>query len=287
MKPLMTLSPELIESILKYSGIAGVILLFLYWVFQETLKRKLFATLSQKRRLLVLILTPLLIWSIGVLIIMLDYMRHVPAPELTSGFIYRGQIVDEQGMPLAHAYAYLIFGTDTIKAETETGADGNFTIRLDTIEGIKTTLYYGHPEYGMNTTFRALNESTNEQFVLKRPKESTFTITPALQDIADLIEASASCRYVPDNPDHRIEIQYDQTGLDEFSGRWRYLGGKLLVYIDGVLCCSSAQSLPATHAAGTNRAALENRLAVLLESVLRQEQSTLIANISKCLESYS
>lgn len=289
MLPLLAFSGGLVETILKYSGIAGVILLFLYWVFQETIKRKLFATLTQKRRVFILVLTPLLIWSIGVLIIIFDYLRHIPpATSAVKNFLYQGQIIDSNGAPVTGAFAYVIFGNDTIHAEANTGRDGEFTIRLDTAEGIKTTVYYGHAKYGTNTVFRALNSSTNERLILPcKEKPESFIIIPAYDGVPQAIEKESALKYTIQNPTHRIELRFDKVGLDSFDGRWRYLGGKVQVYVDGAFCCSSAEKMHGTHTAGSTYENVQSQVFEMMRQTFLKEKSQLIPAIVGCLGSRS
>ena len=282
------LSPGVIESILKYSGFIGVILLFLYLVFKNTIDKRFFTTLTQRRKTFIIITSLFSIWSIGVLVIVLSFTNaNVNNKERKSDFIYSGQIVNQDGTPISNAYAYVVLGKDTIKAETPTGVDGTFVIKLDTTEGIKATVYYGHANYGMDTRFRSLTQSVPEQFFLKKSKEVTFSTNIANPSLNSAIGKQTGLKYSFLSPTFRVNVFYDKAGLDSFNGRYRYTGGKVQIYGNNTLCCESKQLISATHSVGVSKAILEYQLHQAVTDIVNKEKEQLTKMIAKCVEIHS
>ncbi|MDB5231156.1 MAG: hypothetical protein JWN76_1961 [Chitinophagaceae bacterium] len=285
---LIAFSADLVQAIGKYSGFVGILFLFLYGMFSDTINKRFFNTLTQKRKVFMLSLTPILVWSTGVLVIVLSYLKNNPEP-VNKHFFFQGQIINEKGEPLSNATAYIILKSDTIRAVAPTGNDGNFTIALDTLEGIKTTLYYAHPEYTSNTAFRALNSSTFEQFILKSRKtppvktQQTFFINIKESTWVQALQKKTGLKQTFSNPTYEISIVYDEKGIENFDNRCRYLGGKAQVFINHHLCCESAEPLPPTHSLGTNRQMLEKQLEKMVQATADKEKDQLIANIARCI----
>lgn len=237
-----------------------------------------------------LIITTVLfsMWSIGVLVIILSFSKVVlPTENNKQGFIYSGQIITENGMPLAGANAYLVIANDTIKAETVTGADGTFVIRLDTLEGIKATIHYEHPVYGSDTRFRPLIQSTPEQFQLKKRAIITFSTNSTVGEVNTAISRQTGITYTSQKATFLIQFIYDKTALDSSYSRYRYLGGKVTVFINGNGCCTLQHAVPATHAAGTTKDDLEIQLNASMQKIIKIEKDHLSKKIAQCIESLS
>jgi hypothetical protein len=280
---------HLVADLLKYSGFVGVLFVVLYYLFKDTISKKFFITLSQKRKMLYLLSIPLLIWSTGILVIILNFMSH-RSEQKNHQFFYQGQIVNEKGYPLKNAHAYIIL-KDTIRCVAETGSDGNFTIELDTLEGIKSTVYYGHPDYKSSSAFRTLSPSTNEQFMLKEPnkeevnqKPMTFNINVENASLIHLLAQKTGLTYTPSAPSKRITLAYDKNKIDNFEGRYRYLGGKIKVYINNAFCCESRESLKATHDAGVSKTLLESQVKEMIAELAYKEKNELTSSIAACIK---
>lgn len=269
---------------------AAIVIVALFYVYKTTIGRRFFASLTQKRKLLYLNLLPLLITGTGITAIVFDYKQNMSRViNSNKFFLYQGQIIDDKEVPIPQAYAYVIFGTDTIKSEP-IGNDGTFTLKLDTVEGIKTTVYYGHSDYSSNSVFRALNSSTFERLTLKggksrnmKKRPGTFSLNIEDKEITTALEQRTGVKYFPVKPTYNITFLYDKSAIDSFDNRFRYLGGKVKVYIDGKLCCESNQSLRSTHAAGTNRSALEKELMGMIREIVVDERDTFLTRIAGCL----
>jgi hypothetical protein len=277
-------SADVLETIFKYSGLTGVIFLFLYLIFKSSIEKQFFPSLSQKRKVFIITISLFSIWSVGILVIMLSFVKSSPQngnPQST-GFIYCGQIVNEDGIPIPNAIGYIALGNDTIRAETPTGLDGTFVIRLDTTEGVKATIHFSHPDYGSDSRFRPLIQSVPEQFILKKPRSVTFSTNLSDTLLAGAIHKRTGWKHVPFSSDYTIDFRYDASRLDSFDGRYRYLGGKAQVYINGKLCCQSMKPIPATWAAGNNKPDMERALNNSLRNIVNTEKDQLTQNIAKC-----
>jgi hypothetical protein len=280
------LSADVLESIFKYSGLTGVILLFLYLVFKSTIEKRFFPALTQKRKLYVITISLFSIWSLGVLVITLNFAKaDAKTPPEKHRFIYSGQIINKNGEPLSNATAYILLGNDTIKAETPTGYDGTFIIRLDTIEGIKATVYISHPDYSSDTRFRPLIQSIPEQFILQKRKEVTFSTNLADEPVSLAIQKQTGYRQVANSSDYKVHFRYDAARLDSFDNKYRYLGGPVQVFINGKLCYQSKQPIKPTYAAGNSKTDLEAELFNSIRSIVSSEKNQFTQIITTCIES--
>jgi hypothetical protein len=287
------LSNSLVDTILTYSGIVGVIFIFIYLPFNETISKQFFSSFTQRRKLLVLLLTPLLIWSLGILVIVLNFYKTIHKIE-NHKFYYQGQIVNEKGVPIKNAGAYIVLGTDTIKSIAVTGSDGNFTIVLDTLEGIKGLLYYFHPDYLPNSAFRTMSPSTNEQFVLKNEKNTNkeakaeksrkFRINLYNKYLISGIEKKTGYKFSGINPDIDIILALDTQRIEKIDNRFRFLGGKVQVEISGSPCCNSVSEIPPTHMVGFSKEMLTKQLANQLSYIVELEKDYFVEKISGCLK---
>ena len=278
------LSADVLDTILKYSGLTGVTFLFLYLIFKGSIEKQFFPSLSQKRKVFIITVSLFSVWSLGVIVIVLSFTMISPknaAPQ-TRGFIYCGQIVNENGVPIPNAYGYIVLGKDTIRAETPTGLDGTFVIRLDTTEGIKATVHFGHLNYGSDSRFRPLIQSAPEQFILKKLRLVTFSTNLSDTSLAVAIHKRTGWRQVLSLSDYIIDFKYDAARLDSFDGRYRYLGGKAQVYINGKFCCQSMKPIPATWAAGKSKPDLERELNNSVRMIIDTEKDQLTQSITAC-----
>jgi len=280
------LSAGVLESIFKYSGLIGVILLFLYLVFKNTIDKRFFPSLTQKRKVFVITISLFSIWSLGILVIILSFVKvNAKTPPEKHRFIYSGQIVNKEGVPLSNATACILLGNDTIKGETPTGFDGTFVIRLDTIEGIKATVFYSHPDYRSDTRFRPLIQSIPEQFILQKRKQVTFSTNHANEPISFAIQKQTGWKQVANAADYTIHFRYDAARLDSFENKYRYLGGPVQVFINGKLCYQSKQRIKPTYAAGNRKADLESELFNSIRSIINSELNQFTQSITTCIGS--
>jgi hypothetical protein len=275
-------SGNVLETIFKFSGLTGVILFFLYLIFKSSIEKQFFPSLTQKRKVFIITASLFSIWSMGILVIVLTFAHASPQ---NKPFIYCGQIINENGVPIPNAYGYIVLGNDTIRAKTPTGLDGSFVIELDTIEGVKATIHVSHPDYGSDSRFRPLIQSVPEQFILKKPRLVTFSTNFSDPTLAMAIHKKTGWKQVPFLSNYTIDFKYDASRLDSFEGRYRYLGGKAQVYINGKLCCQSRKPIPATWAAGNNKPDLERELNNSVRNIINTEKDQLTQSIASCTES--
>jgi hypothetical protein len=280
-------SGNILETIFKFSGVTGVILFFIYLIFKSSIEKQFFPSLSQKRKVFIITASLFSIWSIGILVIILSFTNASPPNERSQKkkFFYCGQIINENGIPISKAYGYVVLGNDTIRADAPTGFDGSFVIQLDTIEGIKATIHFSHPDYGSDSRFRPLIQSVPEQFILKKPRPVTFSTNFSDPTLAIAIHKKTGWKHVPFLSNYTIDFKYDASRLDSFEGRYRYLGGKAQVYVNGKLCCQSRKSIPASWAAGNNKPDLERELNNSVRNVINTEKDQLTQSIVSCTES--
>lgn len=280
------LSAAVLESIFKYSGLTGVILLFLYLVFKNTIDKRFFPSLTQKRKVYVITISLFSIWSLGILVITLSFVKaNTKTIEEKHRFIYSGQIVNKEGLPLSYATAYVLIGNDTIKAETPTGLDGTFVIRLDTIEGIKATIFYSHPDYSSDTRFRPLIQSIPEQFILQKRKQVTFSTNLADEPISLAIQKQTGWKQVANAADNTIHFRYDASRLDSFENKYRYLGGSVQVFINSKLCYQFKQLIKPTYAAGKSKTDLNIELFNSIRGIINSEKDQFTQSITTCIGS--
>lgn len=281
-------SPALVK-ILATSSIA-VILIIVCQFYLRTYNLKSFDSLTQKRKYAVFLITVLLIGVLPLAYLTFSFIKQYTSfvNSKSGSFWYGGYIVDEFNHPLANSYAYIILGTDTIK-QIETGSDGVFKLRIDTVEGISTTVYFGHPGYEEDRTFRILNPSTTEKFVLKKKElkiPKVFSLNSSNVSIIKELEISTGFAYNPLSKDINISICYDSSGLEKFESRCRYLGGKVLVMINGRLCCKSNRVIEASNAVGYGSIdMLKKQLNKKVEVIVEAEKNHLVEKISSCLTS--
>ncbi|MCR6637530.1 MAG: hypothetical protein NVV82_00620 [Sporocytophaga sp.] len=268
-------NPALVK-ILATSSIA-VVLIIVCQFYLRTYNLRSFNSLTQKKKVALFLITLLLVGVLPLAYLTFSFINQYnsSANSKSGPFWYGGYIVDEFNHPLANSYAYIIIGTDTIK-QIQTGSDGVFKLRIDTVEGISTTVYFGHPQYEEDRTFRILNPSTTEKFVLKKKELKTpkvFSLNSSNASIIKKLEMATGFGYNPLSKDLNISICYDTTGFERFESRCRYLGGKVLVMINGRLCCRSNRDIEASNAVGySNIDMLKKQLSKKIEVIVEAEK---------------
>jgi hypothetical protein len=206
-------------------------------------------------------------------------------------FYYQGQIINEDKALVRNAMAFLVVGKDTLKSLAPTGNDGNFTIELDTIEGIKGYLHYGHPDYLSNCLFRTISPSTNEQFVLEKKvkptsnekKPRTFNLNVIDDVLIREIALKTGLIYVAKKPDFEIKFIVDESLIEKIEDRYRYVGGMVNIMISDRSCGCAKGNISPSHILGFTREMLNDWLNQQIKNIVISTRMDLAEEIAQCL----